>query len=148
MPSARNPADVGSVRRGAVLAAAVLAMGWSLTACAGSGPTRPGATSSSASNVTGSSSSESSGGPSLSTGAPIPTTGAVVTLQGTVTEGVETGCVVLTDDSGAVLANLIGLDKTANPLGSRVEVTGTFRTDLMTTCQQGPPFEVQTAVGR
>jgi hypothetical protein len=68
------------------------------------------------------------------------------TLRGTVAEGVEARCVVLIDESGAVLANLQGLDLAAHPLGSLVQVTGIFMPDLMTTCQQGTPFEVRTAV--
>ena len=44
--------------------------------------------------------------------------------------------------AGAVLANLMGLDTTAAPIGSTVEVTGKFETDMMTTCQQGKPFTV------
>ena len=54
----------------------------------------------------------------------------------------ESGCLVLTDDTGAVLANLIGLDTPTAPIGSSVEVTGKFQEDLMTTCQQGKPFTV------
>jgi hypothetical protein len=49
---------------------------------------------------------------------------------------------VLTDDSGAVLANLIGVDQAAVQLGSKVVVSGKFEPDLMTTCQQGTPFAV------
>lgn len=68
--------------------------------------------------------------------------GGTTTLQGTVTEGVESGCIVLTDDSGAALANLQGWDLRTYPFGSSVQVTGTFEQDMMTTCQQGMPFEV------
>jgi len=55
---------------------------------------------------------------------------------------VESGCIVLVDDKGAVLANLIGLDSASAPVGSTVEVKGKFSPDLMTTCQQGEPFTV------
>ena len=75
--------------------------------------------------------------------------GAEVTLQGTVREGVEASCVVLQDDNGTVLANLLGYDApefaAALTAGAKVEVTGSFLEGVMTTCQQGPPFEV-TAV--
>jgi len=79
--------------------------------------------------------------------------GAEVTLQGTVREGVEASCVVLQDDNGTVLANLLGYDApefaaaltVALTAGAKVEVTGSFLEGVMTTCQQGPPFEV-TAV--
>ncbi len=63
-------------------------------------------------------------------------------LRGTLEAGVESGCVVLTDDSGTVLANLIGVDTATTPLGTAVVVTGKFQQDLMTTCQQGKPFAV------
>jgi len=72
-------------------------------------------------------------------------TGAEVTLRGTVREGVETGCVLLADDDGTVLANLLGNDAPELTAGAKVEVTGSFLQGVMTTCQQGPPFQV-TAV--
>jgi hypothetical protein len=74
--------------------------------------------------------------------------GSPTTLQGTVTEGVENNCVVLVDASGTVLANLQGWDLRAHPFDSEVEVTGTFEPDLMTTCQQGTPFDATTVVSR
>lgn len=70
------------------------------------------------------------------------------TLVGTVTEGVENQCVVLVDDSGTTVANLLGWDLQAHPAGSTVEVTGTFEEGLMTTCQQGRPFTVAAVVAR
>jgi hypothetical protein len=69
-------------------------------------------------------------------------------LTGTVEAGVESGCVVLADAGGGVLANLIGLDTSTTPLGSRVAVTGRFQQDLMTTCQQGRPFQVTSVEKR
>ena len=76
-------------------------------------------------------------------------TGAEVTLRGTVREGVEASCVVLEDDNGTVLANLLGNDApeltAALTAGAKVEVTGSFLEGVMTTCQQGPPFRL-TAV--
>ena len=68
--------------------------------------------------------------------------GAPTKLTGTIEAGVESGCIVLTDDTGAALANLIGLDSTTAPFGSLVDVTGKFQTGMMTTCQQGKPFAV------
>ena len=56
--------------------------------------------------------------------------------------GVESGCLVLTDETGAVLANLIGIDPATAILDVIVEVTGKFQPDMMTTCQQGAPFAV------
>lgn len=72
----------------------------------------------------------------------------ITTLTGTVTEGVESRCVVLIDDSGATVANLMGWDLQAHPFGSTVEVTGTYEEGLMTTCQQGRPFTVTGVVAR
>ncbi len=77
---------------------------------------------------------------------PIP--GAAATLTGTLAAGVESGCIVLVDDKGAVLANLIGLDPASAPVGSTVEVKGRFARDLITTCQQGEPFTVASVVVR
>jgi hypothetical protein len=57
---------------------------------------------------------------------------------------VESGCVILEDAGGAVLANLFGVDTSKVPVGSAVVVTGQFQPDIMTTCQQGKPFEVAT----
>ncbi len=72
-----------------------------------------------------------------------------MTLRGTVREGVEASCVVLEDDNGTVLANLVGNDapelSAELVAGAKVEVTGSFLEGVMTTCQQGPPFQL-TAV--
>ena len=76
------------------------------------------------------------------TRAPSGSQGPPTTLRGTVERGVEARCTVLTDDSGGVLANLMGIDPHEWPPGSKVEVTGTFQPGLMTTCQQGTPFQV------
>lgn len=70
----------------------------------------------------------------------------VTTIRGTVTEGVEPGCIVLIDDSGAALANLQGWNLQAHPFDSVVTVTGVFQPDLMTTSQQGTPFDVRSVV--
>ena len=98
-----------------------------LTAC-GSAPATPAPSSS---GVTESPDTTASAG-----------SGAATTLSGTMQAGVESGCIVLVDDTGAVLANLIGLDAASAPIGSTVEVKGRFSPDLMTTCQQGEPFTV------
>ncbi|MET0965863.1 MAG: hypothetical protein ABWZ02_05670 [Nakamurella sp.] len=65
-------------------------------------------------------------------------------LTGTISDGVESGCVILQDANGAVLANLFGVDTATVPVGSTVLVTGQFQQDIMTTCQQGKPFEVES----
>lgn len=110
-----------------------------LAACGSSGTPQQSATSSSASSP----GSSAAGSQSASA---VP--GGTTTLKGTVQEGVENGCVVLVDDSGAVLANLQGWDLRAHPFDSQVEVTGAFETDMMTTCQQGTPFEATAVVSR
>lgn len=121
-----------------------------LTGCGSNQPTGPGGTPATptASTVTSSAPTRSSAG-SLSASQPSPSgpgatgsTPAVQTLTGRVQEGVESGCTVLVDDSGTVLANLIGFDPTGVDVTGEVVVTGSFNPDLMTTCQQGRPFEV------
>jgi hypothetical protein len=65
--------------------------------------------------------------------------GSTLTLTGTVTAGVEGGCLLL---DGYLLLN-------PNPRvvrdGARVMVTGDVREDMVTTCQQGTPFMIRTA---
>jgi hypothetical protein len=81
-------------------------------------------------------------GPASATASASAGSGTATTLTGTLQAGVESGCIVLVDDQGAVLANLIGLDAASAPVGSAVQVKGRFSPDLMTTCQQGEPFTV------
>ena len=108
-----------------------------LTAC-GSAPATPAPSSSGAPDAgTATTTSPASGAATASAGS-----GTATTLTGTLQAGVESGCTVLVDDKGAVLANLIGLDPASAPVGSTVEVKGKFSPDLMTTCQQGEPFTV------
>ena len=73
-----------------------------------------------------------------------PRTGAVVELVGHAEEGVEAGCVVLLDTAGRVLANLMGQPTSNYSFGTRVRVTGRFVKGVMTTCQQGQPFQVES----
>ncbi|MCI0689303.1 MAG: hypothetical protein L0Y54_19025 [Sporichthyaceae bacterium] len=74
---------------------------------------------------------------------PSPTgTGAEVTVRGTVAQGVEAGCLVL---SGYQLViNDAELQQSLRP-GTEVEVTGRPSPGMMTICQQGIPLVV-TAV--
>lgn len=116
----------------------------SSTASSTAGGTVPTAASTTASAAPGGSLSVSGSMPGSVPGSASGTT----TLVGTVTEGVENGCVVLVDDSGATVADLQGWDLAAHPVGSRVEVTGTYPEGLMTFCQQGRPFTATTVVGR
>jgi hypothetical protein len=68
------------------------------------------------------------------TGAPA----APTTLSGTVEAGVEANCLLL---RGYLL---LGGDRTALRAGATVTVTGRVRRDMLTTCQQGTPFTVET----
>jgi hypothetical protein len=140
----------GFRRLSAMFFAIVLA--GSLSACASSNPTTPSATASTSAAATPPPSQSAAPSSSLNSSVLVspPSKGStaasgaagVTTLTGTVAGGVESGCIVLTDDAGTVLANLMGLDTKAAPIGSKVQVTGEFETDMMTTCQQGKPFSV------
>ncbi|MEV5765834.1 hypothetical protein AB0L34_14880 [Micromonospora sp. NPDC052213] len=61
------------------------------------------------------------------------------TLTGTVTPGVEPNCLLLGDYL------LIGGPRDVLKPGAKVTVTGRVQPDLLTTCQQGTPFQVDTA---
>lgn len=106
-------------------------------AVAGCGSSTPNAPSTTAAMTSAMTSAGTSTGAPGSAGA-----GKSTTLTGTIEAGVENGCFVLVDDSGAVLANLVDVDTVTAPAGSKVEVTGTFQDDLMTICQQGKPFAI------
>ena len=63
-----------------------------------------------------------------------------ITITGTPTEGVENGCIVM--QSGNTLYLLLGGERSALMAGRPVVVRGTPAPGLMTTCQQGTPFQV------
>jgi len=63
-----------------------------------------------------------------------------VRVRGTVSDGVEPGCRLLT--SKGVVYLLIGRQGTL-VTGQEVEVEGTLQPDLITTCQQGTPLVVE-----
>lgn len=65
-----------------------------------------------------------------------------MTLTGTISSGVESGCVLLEQDGTTY--NLVGGDREVLAEGAEVEVTGSVDEGLMTTCQQGTPFAVDT----
>ena len=69
--------------------------------------------------------------------------GARMRLAGTVSPGVEGGCHLLT--SGGTTYQLVG-GEGAVVDGQEIEVLGTVQADLMTTCQQGVPFQVERIV--
>jgi hypothetical protein len=137
----------------ALVVAAGAVLGILLAGCGAGQPTGPGSTPVTATTgSTAPSSPAPSDSPtrSLSASQVIPGStasdsaapGEDETLRGRVQDGVESGCVVLVDESGVVLANLIGFDATGVDVSGVVEVTGSFNADLMTICQQGRPFEV------
>jgi hypothetical protein len=65
------------------------------------------------------------------------------TITGTVTAGVEPGCLLLADSSGS---HLLIFDDPAMradaPVGSKVKINGKSDPGMMSTCQQGVPFIV------
>ncbi|MEO3774844.1 hypothetical protein [Micromonospora sp. B9E7] len=73
------------------------------------------------------------GGPSTPPGV------GATTLSGTVQGGVEPGCVLLDEYL------LLGGPRDVLTPGARVEVTGRVEPGMMTTCQQGTPFVVESA---
>ncbi len=64
-------------------------------------------------------------------------------LRGTVESGVEAGCLIM--KVGDETYNLIGGDRDVVKPGAKVVVRGAEKPDLVTTCQQGVPFEVVDA---
>ncbi|MEV0650894.1 hypothetical protein AB0I28_37155 [Phytomonospora sp. NPDC050363] len=72
-----------------------------------------------------------------------PTKGKSVTITGTVEAGVEHGCLVL--NANGKTYSLLGGDKQILTAGTQVEVTGHEAPDVMSFCQQGLPFQVETA---
>ncbi|WP_431904241.1 hypothetical protein [Micromonospora carbonacea] len=73
------------------------------------------------------------GGPSVPPGV------GATTLTGTVEAGVEPGCRLLDG------YQLVGGPADVLAAGAKVEVTGRAQPDLLTTCQQGIPFVVESA---
>lgn len=62
------------------------------------------------------------------------------TITGDVVDGVESNCVLLRTDGGLYL--LIGGDRSLMSGGGRLVVRGRAQPGLVTTCQQGTPFQV------
>lgn len=121
-----------------------LLAGAALTACAGPGTEPAGPTPTGASPVT----SQPDPGPTAGTSRPDPTwkggpskppgPGAT-TLTGTIRAGVEPNCLLIDDHL------LIGGPRDVLTPGARVEVTGRSEPGMVTTCQQGTPFVVESA---
>ena len=64
---------------------------------------------------------------------------STVRIRGTLSDGIEPGCVLLT--SNGVVYQVIWRHGTP-VTGPEIEVEGTVQPDLMTTCQQGIPLVV------
>lgn len=137
---------MGGMRRSPILRpASVLALALALSAC-GSATESPSATDP-ASGAT--SSGPTTSAPTVSptpsqTLAPAPD-GAKptpVTMTGTLAEGVESGCLVFTDEAtGETYA--ITEPVPGDGTGGRVTVTGTVDPDMMSFCMQGPVLLVE-----
>jgi hypothetical protein len=63
-----------------------------------------------------------------------------MSVTGKVVEGVEAGCLLL--ETPGTLYLLVGGDRAALVVGKQVTVTGSPQPGLMSTCQQGTPFQV------
>jgi hypothetical protein len=142
----RDVASLGAAALSPVLAGLVMA-GLVMAGC-GQGPSgvrQPGA---------GEASGATSGASSVATVDPDPTMSAPrtkgtvtqMTVRGHIQQGVEAGCMILNADGGAVYL-LLGGDRQIINAGGRVEVVGEPQPGLMTSCQQGIPFQV-TQVNR
>ncbi|WUI05570.1 hypothetical protein OHQ87_20290 [Micromonospora sp. NBC_00421] len=80
------------------------------------------------------------GGPKLPPGGPkLPPGVGATELTGTIESGVEPGCLLLDGHQ------LVGGPKDVLVVGARVSIIGRARPDLMSTCQQGVPFVVESA---
>lgn len=80
---------------------------------------------------------------------PVPTSTTVpgeIRLSGVVETGTEPGCLLLRAGSATYL--LLGGDPAVLVPGRRVVVHGAPRPGLVTTCQQGTPFQVRVASSR
>jgi hypothetical protein len=82
--------------------------------------------------------------PTLPPAPSLPPRNGELTLTGEVVAGVEPGCRLLVTGSGDYL--LFGEPSEQLQVGATVTLRGQVRPDMMTTCQQGTPFEVLEAL--
>jgi hypothetical protein len=135
-------------RRFVVLIAVSAAL--TLAGCAGRGatsaPSAPGAAASATSAPGAAASAAAPPGASTEPSAGQPATKGSATITGTVSAGVEAGCLVLQDPQGqhVLVFDNPGLRAQAE-VGATITVTGRAEPTQLTTCQQGVPFIV-TAV--
>jgi hypothetical protein len=93
--------------------------------------------------TTGAPSAPPTGAPILPTLPPtpsLPPRDGELTITGEVIEGVEAGCLLLATDTGDYL--LFGEATEGLQVGATVTLRGQVRPDMMSTCQQGSPFQV------
>jgi hypothetical protein len=123
------------------VAAAVAVLASALSGCAAS-PASPSASASPSAPSSSQSSPSFSAVPSLAPSlAPSrPAAASGMSISGEVVEGVEAGCLLLKTPDTLYL--LVGGDRAALQVGKRVTVVGTPQPGLMSTCQQGSPFQV------
>lgn len=78
-----------------------------------------------------------------------PGPGKAIDVRGTITEGVEAGCLVFTPESATTEGSWVLVGNTAGlEAGQTVTLRGTPAPEVMTTCQQGTPFRVESVLGR
>ncbi|MDG4802898.1 hypothetical protein [Micromonospora sp. WMMD980] len=115
-----------------------------LTACAGpddepAGPGSTGAAPTTSQPDPVPSASPSRPDPTWKGGASTPPGVGETTLSGTIRAGVEPNCLLLDDHL------LVGGPRDLLKAGAKVEVTGRPEPGMVTTCQQGTPFVVESA---
>lgn len=143
--AARNRAMWRTVRSGMRtrigLALAGVALAGSLVACAGGSDGSDASPSAPAPTPTApASSAPPASSPPPGPVSPTPPPGTEITLSGQVVEGVEAGCKLL--DTGSEQYLLTGDAAEELRIGDTATVRGRERPDLLSTCQQGIPFEV------
>jgi hypothetical protein len=116
--------------------AGCLLAGLLVAACAGSGGGGQGAGQGGATTVPAPTPTTAPGGPTGPT-----RSGGPVTVTGTVTEGVEPGCLLLKAAGGRQYL-LVGGERAELRPGRRLAVTGRVDRGLLSTCQQGEPLVV------
>lgn len=139
MPTARVKPGMKRHLAAALLATVVLA------GCASPGGTSPGSGQTSQESATPTISAAPSAPPSSATPSRTPptSTAADITLHGTITQGAEPSCKLITDQKVEYL--LLAADSVViPPVGSGAVVTGHVEHGIMTHCQQGIPFAVTT----
>ncbi|BAL86374.1 hypothetical protein AMIS_11540 [Actinoplanes missouriensis 431] len=128
------------IRRSVIPVALLLALS---AGCANNTGTEPGAPAPAPSSAAIEESAATSA-PSEDSSAPGKPAGGTTTLTGTITEGVEPGCLLL---DGHLLIFNDAAQKQSVKAGDQITVTGTPAKDMMTTCQQGEPFKVSSVAG-